>query len=122
MRARIGIHEDRRGIGDPNGLGGSEESIGGGDAFIARTDSQRHEYEPHGIGSIADSDRIFHLWGSGQLLLEALEHRAHHVLAALQNFRDARIDLSLDTVVLLYVTVKGHLHTKKMSCAFAFYP
>jgi hypothetical protein len=50
---------------------------------------------------------------SGQLLLEALEHRTHDVLTALQNFRHAGVDFSFDAVVLLYVTVKGHLHTEK---------
>jgi hypothetical protein len=56
------------------------------------------------------SQSILHPVVSGQLFLEALEHGTHHVLTALQNFRDARIDAGLEAVVLLDVTVKGHLH------------
>ena len=51
---------------------------------------------------------MFGLVELGQLLLKALEHRAEHVLAALEHFGHFGVDFRLEVVILADVAVEGH--------------
>ena len=96
VRPRIGIHEDRCRVRNPDGLSSCEECIRRGHAFIAAIDSQGQECEPQGIRAVGHAHCIFQPVLVCEFLLEALEHRAHHVLAALENPLDVAINLFFD--------------------------
>ena len=106
----VAVHEHGRAAGDPDRLGGGEEGVGVGDHFVARAETQRHEGQPERIGAVADADGVLGAGVGSQLLLELLEHRALHVLAALKHFLHLGINLALDILVLPYVTVKRDFH------------
>ena len=89
------IHEDRRGAGDPDRFGGGEEGIRVGDDFVAGADAEGHEGQPDGVGAVAQADGELGAVISGQFGFELLEHRAHDILAALQNRLDVLINFRL---------------------------
>src|SRR5579872_2828789 len=105
--AWIGIDEYGGRAGNPDRFGGGEESVGRGDALVSRADAERLEGEPQGVGSVANPNRVSGPMKGGEFLLEAFQHRAHDVLAALQHFVDIGIDFRLDVVILAYVPVEG---------------
>src|ERR1035437_993919 len=117
--SRVGVHEYGRGAGDPDGLRGGEEGVGGGDALIAGTNPERHEGKPERVRSVGDADGELHSVILGQLFLEPLEHGTHDILAGFQNSVNVSIDLRFEIVILTDMAVEGDVHTLMMtrSCA-----
>src|ERR1035437_777163 len=113
--SRVGVHEYGRGAGDPDGLRGSEEGVGGGDALIAGTNPERHEGEPQRVRSVGDADGELHSVILGQLLLEPLEHGTHDILAGFQNSVNVSINLRLKVVILTDMAVESDVHTLMVS-------
>jgi hypothetical protein len=107
---RVGVDEHGRGVGDPDSLGGGEESVRLRDAFVPGADAKCHERQPQSIGAVAYAYRILQPMIIRELLFKPLEHRSHHVLTAFQNLLDIGVDLGFDVVILLDVAVKGHIH------------
>ena len=93
LRARIAIDEHCSRSGDPDGFGRGEERVGMGDDLVARADAHRHQRQPDRVGAVAGPDGMRHPMVRRQLLLELLEHRTLHVLAALEHAPDVGIDL-----------------------------
>ena len=56
----------------------------------------------------------------GEFVLEPLEHRAHDVLAALQNLVNIGVDLRFDVVILPHMAIEWHLHTVNVSLEFVW--
>ena len=110
IRFRVRIDENSRRPRDPHGLRRGEERVGGGDALVSGTDAQGHEGQPQCVGSVADADGVFHPVIGRQLRFEALEHRPHHVLSALQDFVEVRVYFRFDVVILLNMSIEGHFH------------
>jgi hypothetical protein len=81
-----------------------------GDDLVARADAERHQRQPDGVGAVAGADRVGHTVKGGQLLLELLEHRPLHVLAAFEHALHVGVDLRLDVPVLPDVPVETDLH------------
>src|SRR5439155_10849922 len=100
-----------RRAGDPNRLCGGEESVRVGDDFITGADVEDHQREPDGVGAVTDAEGVFHAMVARQLLLEALEHGAHDVLAAQEHFLEISVDLFLKVPILAHVSVELHFHS-----------
>jgi len=56
----VGIDEDGLASSNPDGLGGGEEGVGGGDDFVARLDAQREKGEPESVGAGVQADGMLH--------------------------------------------------------------
>src|ERR1041385_873099 len=95
FRDRITINKDRRSAGNPNAFSRSEKGIGVSDDFVASANTKRHQRKPDGIGAITKTDGVFRAVISSQFGLEALEHRAHDILAAFKNSLDILVNLRL---------------------------
>ena len=109
FRPRVAVDEHGRRAGDPDGFGGSEERVGVCDDLVAGPDAHRHQRQPDRVRAVAGSDGVRRSVESGQFLLELLEHRSLHVLAAFEHPPDVGVDVRLNVVVLPNVTVKADL-------------
>ena len=110
VRLRIAVNKDDRCPCDPDRFRGCEERVAGGDALVATTDAERLESEPQCVRPVAHADGIFRSVIICQLLLEPLQHRAHHVLAAFQHCLNVLINFRLNIMVLPDVTVEFNFH------------
>ena len=66
--------------------------------------------QPDGVGPVAHADRVLRAVILGQLRLELLQHRSHHIGAALQHLLDVGVNFLLDVVVLPNVAVEFNFH------------
>ena len=70
----------------------------------------RHQRQPDRVGAVAHADGVRRSVKRRELLLELLEHRPLHVLAALDHALDVRVYLRLNVLVLADVTIETNLH------------
>ena len=103
----IGVHEYRSGAGQPDGFRRGEESVGGGDDFVARAESQRQKHQQQRVGAGVDAHGFLGLHVTRQFFFKLDQLRAEHVASALQHVQDGLIDLGLQIVVLLHVAIKA---------------
>src|SRR5208283_3285401 len=103
---RVGIDEHSFAAGNPDGFGGGEKSVGGGDHFVAGLDTEGEKGEPESVGAGVQADGMLHAKILGQLLFKASESGAHNISLAFHDGMEGVVDFAFDAVVLTGVAVK----------------
>jgi len=110
LRPRLDVDKDGGRARKPNGFGGGEKGVGGGDDLVPWSDPECQKTEQQGIRTRVHPDRFLHAHVLGQLLLELRELRTEHIGAALEHVVNGLINVLLEVAILANMPVEIHSH------------
>jgi hypothetical protein len=97
---RVNIHEYNSRTGGGNRLGRCDESVGGCDYLVPRSDVQRSQRELECVGTIADSDAVLDAAVQGEFMFEAAHGFAAYERCVFDNLANCPIDILPNRPVL----------------------